>query len=173
MTTAFVGQGAKHAPHPVQAVPSTTGNGGPPFRGWKRIASASHCSPQIRHSVPFAAMQRRLKCAPSDQGRLSDRLSQPSPILSAPASQAFRQSPQKVQCPRLKLIWGRPAVTTIMPSGQALAHSSQRVHFVRKSASAKAHGGLTGAGRWAVRLRKERRETIATMSVPVQNKSFT
>ena len=48
IATAFTGQAATQRPQPLQRVGSITGVATPPAARRKRIASRSHCSPQVR-----------------------------------------------------------------------------------------------------------------------------
>ena len=137
---AATGHGTTQAPQPVHRSDAISGNGLPPRRGGKRIARASQCSPQTRHSTPWAGRQAGPMLALSSQGRRS------SIRVSAPGLQALTQALQKVHSPQRKSMVGKPpSPTTMMCSGQVARQSLQRVQVSIKAASSSAHGGRISA----------------------------
>ena len=65
---AWVGQGAKQVPQPLQRDASNVGQEMPPRVGVKRMAAVSQISPHTRHSTFFRARHAGLMSARQSQG---------------------------------------------------------------------------------------------------------
>ena len=100
MVIARAGQGATQSPQPVQVVASSTGCATLPRVGRKRIAPASHRSPQTRHSTRCRAKQLVPIAALRDHGGSVFGRDK------AGVAQARTHSPQNVQPRCSKLIRG-------------------------------------------------------------------
>lgn len=141
MRIACAGQGARQEPQPVQRESSSSGSGKPPARGRKRIAPLSQRSPQTRHSTPWRTMQESPMPALIDHGGVASLRNKASAV------QRWVQSPQNVHSPKPKSITGKsPRRPTMMPVGQLVAQSPQRVHALTNASSASAQGGRSTAG---------------------------
>ncbi len=92
---AAAGHGATHAPQPVQASILISGGATAPMRGGKRIAAASHCSPQVTQTTCRAARQ---------DGPITARILHGAAAagFNADVGQARTQSSQKLQALRPK-----------------------------------------------------------------------
>lgn len=152
---------AKHAPQPVHRSGVSSGTETPPALRLKRIARASHASPQVRHTMRFSARHRSAIVATNCHGLLVGSRGR------APSRHAAAQRPQKVHSPREKSIWGKPPepLATIWV-GHTPMQSPQRVQSSMNSPSTSAQGGRIGWRRPPKSPRRNRPRDMDVANMP-------
>lgn len=136
---AAAGQGAMHAPQPVQDPSRTSGMKGAPMRGRNRIAFEGQASRQVMQDTPRAARQESDTCTmcSNASGRAAAKTG---------SGQASAQAPQNSHSPFEKSRCGLPSVMTMICVGQTGTQAEQLVQASRLASVAPGGGGKRVAG---------------------------
>jgi len=130
---AVAGQGAMHAPQPVQNSPRTSGRKGAPMRGRNRIAFEGQASRQVMQETPRAARQESDTCTMCSNA--SGRA-----VLKTGSGQTSAQALQNTHSPFEKSRRGLPSAMMMICVGHAATQAEQPVQAPRPASVAPGGG---------------------------------